>query len=468
MPDAASPTPETEPTAPPKSWHRSPTPTPPSSVVTTREVTVPRNGAFEERKRIIHSRLVDQLNLTKVDIEHLDSRRGELRTAIERIIASDPNPPMPAERDRMVLEIRDEILGLGPLEPLLKDSSISDILVNGPYEVFVDRRGKLELTEVRFRDSEHAMQVLDRIVSRVGRRVDESSPMVDCRLLDGSRVNAIVQPLSLRGPVISIRRFGSSPLLIEDLIRFRAITPEMSKFLEHCVRAKLNVLISGGTGSGKTTLLNALSRYIPSQERIITIEDAAELRLQQRHVIPLETRPPNVEGKGAIATRDLVRNALRMRPDRIIVGECRGGEALDMLQAMNTGHDGSMTTLHANSTRDALARLETMVLMAGFDLPVRAIRQQVAGAIDLVVQVSRLEGGIRRITEITEVLGLESDTVQTQEVFQYRQLGVDSEGRAHGEFRSSGVRPGCMRWLKASNLDLPPDFFAERCLAQDH
>jgi pilus assembly protein CpaF len=450
-----------------KSWLRTNPLPPPEPDIHHPEPRPTAPSSYNERKRQFHTRFVDQMNLSTAVVQHLETRRPELRAAIERVIASDPEPPPPADRERMVKEILDEILGLGPLETLLQDPAVSDVLVNGPFEVFVDRRGKLELTDVRFRDAEHCFQILDRIVSRVGRRVDESSPMVDCRLPDGSRVNAIVPPLSLRGPVISIRRFGAKPLLVDDLLRFRAFTPEMATFLEACVRAKLNVVISGGTGSGKTTLLNALSRYIPATDRIVTIEDAAELKLQQRHVVPLETRPPNVEGKGTITTRDLVRNALRMRPDRIIVGECRGGETLDMLQAMNTGHDGSMTTLHANTPRDALARLETMVLMAGFDLPMRAIRQQVAGAIDLIVQVSRLEGGVRRVTEVTEVLGLEGETLQIQEVFAYRQHGVDADGRAFGEFRSTGIRPACVRWLKAANVELPPDFFAERLLLRD-
>ena len=397
----------------------------------------------------------------------LESRRAELRAAIEQLIDLHPVPTPLVERPRLVQDLLDDILGLGPLEPLLKDPTISDLLVNGPSEVYVDRRGKLELTEVRFRDTNHLLQVLDRIVSRVGRRIDESSPLVDARLTDGSRVNAVIPPLSLRGPLISIRRFGAKPLSMEDLLRFKMLTPEMQRFLEAAVQGRLNLIISGGTGSGKTTLLNALSRYIPSSERIITIEDAAELKLQQRHVLPLETRPPNIEGKGQITTRDLVRNALRMRPDRIVVGECRCGETLDMLQAMNTGHDGSLTTLHANSPRDALNRLETMVLMTGFDLPLKAIRQQIAGALDLIVQVNRLEGGARKITQITEVLNLEGDTILTQEIFRYEQLGLNVDGTAYGQFRSTGVRPSCLRALHASNINLPADFFTERVLLSD-
>ena len=455
--------------------HTKPTPAgwkkDPSSPIRAQPVisptTVSTNARFDERKHEIHNRLIDQLNLHTVATIGLEGRRAELRAIVEQLIDTHSDPTPVAERERLAVELLDDILGLGPLEQLLKDPSISDILVNGPFEVFVDRMGRLELTEVKFRDATHLMQVLDRIVSRIGRRIDESSPLVDARLQDGSRVNAIIPPLSLRGPLISIRRFGSHPLSIEDLIRFRMLTPEMAMFLEHAVRARLNIIVSGGTGSGKTSLLNAMSRYIPSHERIITIEDAAELRLQQRHVLPLETRPANVEGKGAISARELVKNALRMRPDRIIIGECRSGETLDMLQAMNTGHDGSMTTLHANTPRDVLARLETMVLMAGFDLPIKAIRQQIAGAIDLIVQTSRLDGGARKVTEITEVLGMEGDTVQTQELFEYTQLGLDTDGRAVGEFRATGIRPLCMKSLRSANADLPEDFFRARVFLRD-
>jgi pilus assembly protein CpaF len=428
--------------------------------------TVP-SSSYAERKQQLHSRLVEQLNLPLASGVHLENRREELRAAIEQLIDLHPVPTPLVERSRLVQELLDDILGLGPLEPLLKDPTISDILVNGPSEVYIDRRGKLELTEVRFRDTDHLLQVLDRIVSRVGRRIDESSPLVDARLTDGSRVNAVIPPLSLRGPLISIRRFGAKPLVMEDLLRFKMLTPEMQRFLEAAVHGRLNVIISGGTGSGKTTLLNALSRYIPATERIITIEDAAELKLQQRHVLPLETRPPNIEGKGQITTRDLVRNALRMRPDRIVVGECRGGEALDMLQAMNTGHDGSLTTLHANSPRDALNRLETMVLMAGFDLPLKAIRQQIAGALDLIVQVTRLEGGVRKITQISEVLNLEGDTILTQDIFSYQQEGLTIDGVAYGQFLCTGVRPACLRALHASNINFPPEFFSQRILLTD-
>jgi pilus assembly protein CpaF len=331
-------------------------------------------------------------------------------------------------------------------------------------EAFVERDGRLEEAAVRFRDTKHVMQIIERIAARVGRRIDESSPMLDARLPDGSRVNAIIPPLALKGPTLSIRRFGTKPLTLDDLLRFRAMTPEMATFLEGAVRAKLNVIVSGGTGSGKTTLLNTLSSFIPDGERIVTIEDAAELRLQQRHIVPLETRPPNVDGKGAVTTRDLVRNALRMRPDRVVIGECRGAEALDMLQAMNSGHEGSLTTLHANAPRDALTRLETMMLLAGFEIPLKALRRQITSAIHLIVQAERVQGGARRVTSVTEVVGMEGDVIVTQEVFLYQQLGVDAESKAHGQFQTTGVRPKCMTRLSAAGIELPPNLFVQRVL----
>src|SRR5213078_1935454 len=316
--------------------------------------------------------------------------------------------------------------------------------------------------DVKFRDNEHLLQIIDRIVSKVGRRVDETSPMVDARLPDGSRFNAIIPPLSLDGPSVSIRRFGANPLKLEDLLNYKAFTPEMAMLLEGAIKARLNVLISGGTGSGKTTLLNTLSAFIPGDERLVTIEDAAELQLQQDHVVRLETRPPNIEGKGAIATRDLVRNALRMRPERIIIGECRGPETLDMLQAMNTGHAGSMTTLHANTPRDAQARMETMIMMAGMDLPIKAMRQQISSAVDLIIQANRLQGGPRKVTSITEIIGMEQDVVIMQEIFRYQQLGIDQNGRAFGQFEALGVRPHCMQRLEAAGIRLPTNIFQER------
>jgi pilus assembly protein CpaF len=371
------------------------------------------------------------------------------------------------ERERLIDEILDETLGFGPLEALLKDPTISDILINGPHNIFVERRGKLEKTDIKFRDNDHLLQIIDRIVSKVGRRVDETSPMVDARLPDGSRVNAIIPPLALDGPSVSIRRFGANPLKLEDLLNYKAFTPEMAMLMEAAIKARLNILISGGTGCGKTTLLNTLSSFIPNDERVITIEDAAELQLQQEHVVRLETRPPNIEGKGAVTTRDLVRNALRMRPERIIIGECRGGESLDMLQAMNTGHAGSMTTLHANNPREGLSRLETMIMMGGFEMPIKAMRQQIASAIDIIIQANRLQGGPRKVTSITEVLNMEQDVIIMQDVFKFKQLGIDQNGRAFGQFEATGVRPTFVSRLEAKGIKLPSNLFQERILQRD-
>src|SRR5712692_5433455 len=382
------------------------------------------NKSFEELKRLIHSKLVDKLDLSRVSDLEGDTLRREIRLVVERLCDTE-NPLLNRmERERLIDEVLDETFGFGPLEVLLKDPTISDILINGPQKIYVERRGKMEKSEVKFRDNEHLLQIIDRIVSKVGRRVDETSPMVDARLPDGSRVNAIIPPLALDGPSMSIRRFGANPLKLEDLLNFKAFTPEMAMLMEAAIKARLNIIISGGTGCGKTTLLNTLSAFIPAEDRVITIEDAAELQLQQDHVVRLETRPPNIEGKGMVTTRDLVRNALRMRPERIIIGECRGAESLDMLQAMNTGHSGSMTTLHANSPRDAQARLETMIMMAGMELPLKAMRQQIASAVDLIIQANRLQGGPRKVTSITEVMNMEQDMIIMQDVFRYKQLGV--------------------------------------------
>ncbi|MDD4588308.1 MAG: CpaF family protein [Heliobacteriaceae bacterium] len=367
-----------------------------------------------------------------------------------------------AGRQKIVEEMLDEVLGFGPIQPLLDDPTVSEVMVNGPHKVYVERKGKLVLSKVRFRDHEHVMHVIEKIVAPIGRRIDESMPMVDARLPDGSRVNAIIPPLALTGPTITIRKFSKDPLQVADLVRFGSLSPEMAKLLEACVRSRLNVVVSGGTGSGKTTTLNVLSSFIPDDERIVTIEDAAELQLRQEHVITLETRPANIEGKGAITMRDLVKNSLRMRPDRIVVGEVRSGEALDMLQAMNTGHDGSLTTGHANTPRDMLARLETMVLMAGMDLPVRAIREQTASAIDLIVQQSRLKDGSRKITHITEVLGMEGDTIVLQDIFVFEQTGLDENKRVVGQFKATGIRPKFMSRLEVANINLPADIFARR------
>ncbi|HHV18152.1 MAG TPA: CpaF family protein [Thermoanaerobacterales bacterium] len=380
---------------------------------------------------------------------------------VESIIEADANHIPRLDRMRISDEIYDEVAGYGPITPLLNDREISEIMVNGPDQVYIERSGQLELSDVFFRDNDHVMNIIDRIVSPIGRRIDESMPMVDARLPDGSRVNAIIPPLSLTGPVVTIRKFFADPLMIEDLIEFNTLTPEMAQFIEACVKARLNVVVSGGTGSGKTTTLNVLSSFIPVNERIVTIEDAAELALHQPHVVTLESRPPNIEGKGAITIRDLVRNALRMRPDRIIVGEVRSGEALDMLQAMNTGHDGSLTTGHANSPRDMLSRLETMVLMAGMDLPIRAIREQISSAIDLIIHQSRLRDGSRRITHITEVQGMEGDVIVLQDLFNYIQTGVDQDGKVKGEFKPSGMRPKFIERLEISGYKLSTEVFTK-------
>ena len=425
------------------------------------------NKGFEELKRLIHSKLVDKLDLSRVSDLAGDTLRREIRLVVERLCDTE-NPLLNRmERERLIDEVLDETFGFGPLEMLLKDPTISDILVNGPHKVFVERRGKMERTDVKFRDNDHLLQIIDRIVSKVGRRVDETSPMVDARLPDGSRVNAIIPPLALDGPSMSIRRFGTNPLKLEDLLNFKAFTPEMAMLMEAAIKARLNIVISGGTGCGKTTLLNTLSSFIPSEDRIITIEDAAELQLQQEHVVRLETRPPNIEGKGHVNTRDLVRNALRMRPERIVIGECRGPEALDMLQAMNTGHAGSLTTLHANSPRDAQARLETMIMMGGLELPMKAMRQQIASAVDLVIQANRLQGGPRKITSITEVVGMEGEVIITQDIFRFKQLGIDQNGRAFGQFESTGVRPSFIPRLEAAGIKLPTNLFQERILMRD-
>jgi pilus assembly protein CpaF len=425
------------------------------------------NKSFEELKRLIHTKLVEKLDLSKVSDLSGDTLRREIRLVVERLCDTE-NPLLNRmERERLIDEVLDETFGFGPLEMLLKDPTISDILVNGPHKIYVERRGKMEKTDVKFRDNDHLLQIIDRIVSKVGRRVDETSPMVDARLPDGSRVNAIIPPLALDGPSMSVRRFGANPLKLEDLLNFKAFTPEMAMLMEAAIKARLNIIISGGTGCGKTTLLNTLSSFIPADDRVITIEDAAELQLQQDHIVRLETRPPNIEGKGAVNTRDLVRNALRMRPERIVIGECRGPEALDMLQAMNTGHAGSLTTLHANTPRDAQSRLETMIMMGGLDLPIKAMRQQISSAVDLIIQANRLQGGPRKVTSITEVMGMEQEIIIMQDVFRYKQLGIDQNGRAFGHFEATGVRPSFMNRLEAAGIKLPSNLFQERVLLRD-
>ena len=425
-----------------------------------------RTSQFEEIKGRIHGKLVDKLDLSRVGDLTGDVLKREIRVVVEHLCDAEDTLLNRQERDRIVDEVIDEVLGLGPLELILKDHTISDILINGPKNIYVERGGRMEKSEVEFRDNKHLLQIIDRIVSKVGRRIDETSPMVDARLEDGSRVNAIIPPLALDGAAVSIRRFGSNPLKLEDLLNYKAFTPEMVMLLEGCIKARLNIIIAGGTGSGKTTLLNTLSSFIGHEDRIVTIEDAAELQLQQDHVVRLETRPPNIEGSGSVTATDLVKNALRMRPERIIIGECRGGETLDMLQAMNTGHDGSMTTIHANSPRDAIARLETLVMMAGFELPVKAIRQQISGAVDILIQANRLQGGPRRVTAITEIVGMEQDTIVMQDIYKYSQQGVDEQGKAYGHFACTGVRPSFMDRLESAGVRLPPSAFRERVMLE--
>jgi pilus assembly protein CpaF len=434
-------------------------------LTSTREKT--QDNEFEELKRRIHGKLVDKLDLTRVGDLAGDVLRREIRLVVEHLCDTEDTLLNRNERERLIDEVLDETFGLGPLELLLKDPTISDILINGPRNVYVERKGKMEKTSVTFRDNNHLMQIIDRIVSKVGRRVDEVCPMVDARLQDGSRVNAIIPPLSLDGPAVSIRRFGANPLKLEDLLNYKAFTPEMVMLLEGAIKARLNMIISGGTGSGKTTLLNTLSSFIANTDRIVTIEDAAELQLQQEHVVRLETRPANIEGKGAITATDLVRNALRMRPERIIIGECRGAETLDMLQAMNTGHEGSLTTIHANSPRDGVARIETMITMAGFELPLKAMRQQISSAVDVIIQANRLQGGPRKITHITEVLGMEQETIVMQDIYHYVQDGIDENGRARGRFVSTGIRPAFMDRLESAGVRLPASAFRQRVMMED-
>lgn len=417
--------------------------------------------SFQEMKSRLHRALINRMDLTKLAALTPEQVNAEVSRLAESLLAQEAMPLSTSERDRLVNDVQHELFGLGPLEPLLADPTVCDILVNSFGTIYVERRGKLEVTNVAFKDDEHLMRVIERIVSSVGRRIDESSPMVDARLRDGSRVNAIIPPLSIDGPVLSIRRFGAEPLRMNSLIENKALTRDIADMLQMCVTARLNILISGGTGAGKTTLLNALSAYIPENERIVTIEDSAELQLQQPHVVRLETRPPNIENKGEVTQRDLVRNALRMRPDRIVIGEVRGGEAIDMLQAMNTGHDGSLTTVHANTPRDALARLETMIQMTGMRLSDRAMRQQVASALDLVVQVARLSDGTRRITAISEITGMEGETITMQDIFLFERTGVDAQGQVIGRFRPTGIRPRFAERLKAAGLQLPRVFFEE-------
>ena len=421
----------------------------------------PRPDPHREIKVQIQEELVRSLD---PELFEAADAKGELSRQVESIttqmVLRDLGQLTRTDQRQIIGEVMDDVLGLGPITGLLNDDEVSEVMVNGPSQVYVERGGKLSLTDVQFRDNEHVLGVIERIVAPLGRRIDESQPMVDARLPDGSRVNAIIPPLALNGPVLTVRKFSRDPFTAEDLVNFGTLTREMADFLEVCVRLRLNVVVSGGTGSGKTTTLNVLSSFIPHDERIVTIEDAAELQLQQDHVVSLESRPPNIEGKGAILIRDLVRNSLRMRPDRIVVGEVRGGEALDMLQAMNTGHDGSLTTAHANTPRDLLSRLETMVLMAGMELPVKAIREQIASAIDLIVQQARLRDGSRRITHITEVQGMEGEIITLQDIFVFEQTGVDERGKILGRLVPTGIRPKFAELFARSGVQLPPSMFA--------
>jgi pilus assembly protein CpaF len=418
---------------------------------------ISKQDGFNELKGRVQNRLIAELD-PRMDLGNAEEVRRTVEETFASVLEAEGVSLTRVERLRLFEAISAEILGFGPIEPLLKEPAVTEIMINGPRQVYAERAGKLELTDIVFQDDDHVMRVIDRIVSPLGRRVDESSPTVDARLPDGSRVNAIIPPIALNGPTVTIRKFSKDPYTVEDLIRFGTFTAEMSTFLKACVESRLNIVVSGGTGSGKTTMLNVISSYIPDDERIVTIENAAELQMRQEHVVRLESRPPNIEGKGEITIRDLVINSLRMRPERIVVGECRGGEALDMLQAMNTGHDGSMTTAHANSPRDTLSRLETMCLMAGMDLPMRAIREQIASAVDLIVQQERLKDGSRRVTAVTEVQGMEGDVIVLQDIFTFQQTGIEN-GKIVGRMKPTGIRPKFMHRFEASNIYLPPNIF---------
>lgn len=420
--------------------------------------------AYQSIKKTVHRRLVAEMSPQEqmvLSAVHQDAAQVEqvIGNYVEKVLEENPFAVPVSERSKIVSDLKDEMLGLGPIEVLLKDPTVTEVMVNGPKKIFVERMGRLQLTDIQFHDDSHVMNIIERILSPIGRHIDESVPLVDARLEDGSRVNIIIPPLSLVGPCITIRKFATKALSVDNLITFGTLDRKMADFIKACIQARINILVSGGTGSGKTTTLNVLSSFIPENERIVTIEDAAELKLQQEHVVTLESRPANIEGNGEITIRDLVKNALRMRPDRIIVGEVRGGEALDMLQAMNTGHDGSLTTAHANNPRDALSRLETMVLMAGFEMPIRAIREQVSSAIELILQQSRLKDGSRKITYITEVQHMEGDVITTQDLFRFEQTGMDENGKLTGNFVSTGMQPGFMDKFQVNGVSLPDDFF---------
>jgi pilus assembly protein CpaF len=418
------------------------------------------NKEYHELKTKIHGRLVESMDLTLIDSVEEPTLRQEIKKLVERMLAEGNGFPLNFnEREKFIREIQDEVLGLGPLEPFMQDAAVSDILVNTYHQIYVERFGKLELTEARFKDDNHLRRIIEKIVSAVGRRIDESCPMVDARLADGSRVNAIIPPLAIDGPILSIRRFAKDPLELEDLLTLRTLTPEIGELLKGIVKARLNILISGGTGSGKTTLLNVLSRFIPENERIVTIEDSAELQMKQEHVVRLETRPSNIEGKGEVTQRDLVRNSLRMRPDRIIVGEVRGAEVLDMLQAMNTGHDGSLSTIHANTARDALMRLETLVAMSGIQFPTGSVRRYISSALNVIIQVARLFDGSRKIISFQEITGMEGDIITLQEIFSFEQKGIDPKGTVKGRFHATGIRPRFVEIFKSRGIPVPMDLF---------
>ncbi len=432
------------------------------AVAERRDPKAEESTAYFELKARIHNRLIELMDLTLIGSLEQERLRQEIRRLVERIIKEENLTLNFEQREKLFKEIQDEVLGLGPLEPFLQDTTVSDLLINGFDHIYVERNGKLERTKARFRDEEHLRKIIDKIVSAVGRRVDESSPMVDARLADGSRVNAIIPPLALDGSMLSIRRFPSDPLEIEDLIRFKTLTPEMAEILQGIVRCRLNIMISGGTGSGKTTMLNVLSRFIPADERIITIEDSAELQLKQEHVVRLETRPANIEGRGEITMRDLVKNSLRMRPDRIIVGEVRSAEVLDMLQAMNTGHDGSITAVHANTPRDALMRVETMISLAGVEIPSESAKKNIASALNVIIQVARLSDGSRKLLSVQEITGMEGHIISMQEIFSFEQVGIDSLGKVKGRFRPAGIRPRFMEKFEAFGIQVPRDLFDPR------